>query len=63
MSPAVESLAASLPIAEALGPLASALSDQRCAVLVAPPGAGKTTVVPLVLMDAPWVEGRKLIVL
>jgi len=30
---------------------------------VAPPGAGKTTVVPLALMDEPWVAGRKLIVL
>ena len=33
------------------------------AVLVAPPGAGKTTVVPLALMDEPWVEGRRIIVL
>ncbi|HEY1926990.1 MAG TPA: ATP-dependent helicase HrpB [Caulobacteraceae bacterium] len=63
MSPAVESLAASLPIAEALAPLASALSERSCAVLVAPPGAGKTTVVPLALMNEPWVQGGKLIVL
>jgi ATP-dependent helicase HrpB len=63
LSPAVESLAASLPIAEALAPLASALTARTCAVLVAPPGAGKTTVVPLALMDEPWVQGRKLIVL
>ncbi|HEX4741026.1 MAG TPA: ATP-dependent helicase HrpB [Caulobacteraceae bacterium] len=63
MSPGVENLAASLPIAEALAPLASALSEGTCAVLVAPPGAGKTTVVPLALMDEPWVQGRKLIVL
>jgi len=63
LSPAVESLAASLPIAEALAPLASALSQRFCAVLVAPPGAGKTTVVPLALMNEPWVQGGKLIVL
>src|SRR5207253_1695756 len=33
------------------------------AVLVAPPGAGKTTVVPLALRDEPWAAGGKLIVL
>jgi ATP-dependent helicase HrpB len=63
LSPGVENLAASLPIAEALAPLANALSERACVVLVAPPGAGKTTVVPLVLMNEPWVQGRKLIVL
>jgi ATP-dependent helicase HrpB len=63
LSPAVESFAASLPIAEALAPLARALSERSCAVLVAPPGAGKTTVVPLALLDEPWVQGGKLIVL
>ncbi|MBV8684922.1 MAG: ATP-dependent helicase HrpB, partial [Caulobacteraceae bacterium] len=52
-----------MPIREALAPLAKALAVQPCAVLVAPPGAGKTTVVPLALLDEPWVEGRKLIVL
>ena len=35
----------------------------NAAVLVAPPGAGKTTRVPLALLDAPWVKGRKIIVL
>src|ERR1700761_3600332 len=52
-----------LPIHEALEPLKAALAAASCAVLVAPPGAGKTTVVPLALMDAPWTEGRKIIVL
>ena len=32
-------------------------------MLVAPPGAGKTTVVPLALIDEPWVEGGKILVL
>lgn len=32
-------------------------------MLVAPPGSGKTTVVPLRLVDEPWVEGRKIVVL
>jgi ATP-dependent helicase HrpB len=52
-----------LPILDALEPLKAALEAHACAVLVAPPGAGKTTVVPLALMDEPWAEGRKVIVL
>src|ERR1700761_6398258 len=52
-----------LPIHEALEPLKAALAAASCAVLVAPPGAGKTTVVPLALMDEPWADGRKIIVL
>ena len=52
-----------LPIHEALAPLTAALAAGPCAVLVAPPGAGKTTVVPLALMDEPWVAGGKIIVL
>src|SRR6516165_2051569 len=52
-----------LPLHDALEPLKAALAASACAVLVAPPGAGKTTVVPLALMDQPWTEGRKIIVL
>ncbi|MFL5057312.1 MAG: ATP-dependent helicase HrpB [Microvirga sp.] len=52
-----------LPIDAALPELAAALAARPNAVLVAPPGAGKTTRVPLALLDEPWVEGRKLIVL
>ncbi len=52
-----------LPIDEALPDLAAALATRANAVLVAPPGAGKTTRVPLALLDEPWVAGRKLIVL
>ena len=52
-----------LPIDEALPRLATALREQACAVLVAPPGAGKTTRVPLVLAGEPWAAGRKIIVL
>ena len=37
--------------------------ERSSAVLVAPPGAGKTTVVPLALLDEPWTAGGKLIVL
>ena len=55
--------ASGLPIDEALPALCSALRAGRAAVLVAPPGAGKSTVVPLVLLDEAWARGRKLIVL
>ena len=52
-----------LPIHEALPALKAALAAGACAVLVAPPGAGKTTVVPLALMDEPWALGGKILVL
>src|SRR6185436_11477570 len=53
----------SLPVDEALPALQTALAKGRNAVLVAPPGAGKTTRVPLVLLNEPWVENRKILVL
>jgi ATP-dependent helicase HrpB len=52
-----------LPIRTVLPELQRALSEAGRAVLEAPPGAGKTTLVPLALLDAPWRQGRKLIVL
>jgi ATP-dependent helicase HrpB len=52
-----------LPIHEALPPLRAALAGRTAAVLVAPPGAGKTTVVPLALLDEAWMQGRRVIVL
>src|SRR3984957_5295412 len=52
-----------LPIEEALPARKAALAVKNAAVLVAPPGAGKTTVTPLALMDEPWTGGGKLIVL
>src|SRR5215469_10335320 len=55
--------AESLPIHEALPGLKAALAEHSAAVLVAPPGAGKTTVTPLALLDEPWAAGGKLIVL
>lgn len=54
---------APLPIDAVLGDLAAALRERSNAVLVAPPGAGKTTRVPLALLDEPWMKGGKLIVL
>jgi ATP-dependent helicase HrpB len=52
-----------LPIDVVLDELARTLADHTAAVLVAPPGAGKTTRVPLALLDAPWVGLKKIIVL
>ena len=52
-----------LPIDDALPQLVAALQKSNAAVLVAPPGAGKTTRVPLVLMDELWATNRKILVL
>ena len=52
-----------LPIDDALPALTAALAGRDSAVLVAPPGAGKTTRVPLVLADEAWAAGRKILVL
>lgn len=49
-----------LPIDDALPELLAALKRERQVVLQAPPGAGKTTRVPLALLDAGLVEGRIL---
>ncbi|MGX1319060.1 ATP-dependent helicase HrpB [Bradyrhizobium sp. USDA 377] len=52
-----------LPIDAVLDDLSRTLDQHNAAVLVAPPGAGKTTRVPLALLDAPWTKGKKIIVL
>jgi ATP-dependent helicase HrpB len=52
-----------LPIDSVLDDLARTLQSRNAAVLVAPPGAGKTTRVPLALLDEPWVKNKKIIVL
>jgi ATP-dependent helicase HrpB len=52
-----------LPIDAVLDELRSALAARASAVLVAPPGAGKTTRVPLALMDEGWLRARKILVL
>jgi len=52
-----------LPIDEALPRLTSALATNNRSVLVAQPGAGKTTRVPLVLLDEPWAKDMKILVL
>ncbi|MBB3059942.1 ATP-dependent helicase HrpB [Microbulbifer rhizosphaerae] len=52
-----------LPIHTALPELLSALSRHNNVILQAPPGAGKTTVVPLALLDCDWLGGRNIIML
>lgn len=52
-----------LPIDAVLDDLSRTLEAHNAAVLVAPPGAGKTTRVPLALLDAPWARAKKIIVL
>jgi len=52
-----------LPIEPVLPELREALGVSRMAVLQAPPGAGKTTRVPLALIDEPWLAGRRIVML
>lgn len=52
-----------LPVEEVLPSLLEALEAGTSAVLVAPPGAGKSTVAPLRLLAAPWLEGRRILLL
>ncbi|MFP5464659.1 MAG: ATP-dependent helicase HrpB [Gammaproteobacteria bacterium] len=52
-----------LPIDEALPTLRAALDDHPAVVLEAPPGAGKTTRVPLELLAAPWLGDQKILLL
>ncbi|UWU85144.1 ATP-dependent helicase HrpB [Bradyrhizobium yuanmingense] len=52
-----------LPIDAVLDDLSRTLEASNAAVLVASPGAGKTTRVPLALLDAPWAKDKKIIVL
>lgn len=52
-----------LPVEEALPSLKEALRQGAGAVLVAPPGAGKTTRVPLALLAEPWAAGKRILML
>jgi ATP-dependent helicase HrpB len=51
------------PITEILPELLKALELRNVAVLQAPPGAGKTTRVPLALLDAPFLNGGRIVML
>ena len=52
-----------LPVVESIPAILDALANAGRAIVVAPPGAGKTTVVPLALLDAPWAAGGRIVVL
>lgn len=52
-----------LPIDEVLAALRVALADRTTAVLRAPPGAGKTTRVPLALLDETWLASQRIVML
>jgi ATP-dependent helicase HrpB len=51
------------PVEEVVPALIDALAASRCAILSAPPGAGKTTRVPLALLKATWLGGNKILML
>ncbi|HEB95839.1 MAG TPA: ATP-dependent helicase HrpB [Sedimenticola thiotaurini] len=52
-----------LPIHQTLPGLRRHLAGSRRVVLSAPPGSGKTTVVPLALLDEPWLRGSRILML
>ena len=51
------------PVEEKISEIAAALAANRDVVLTAPPGSGKTTCVPPALIDAPWLAGKKIVML
>jgi len=51
------------PVLEILPPLKKQLSEKNIVILQAPPGAGKSTVLPLELVNEPWLDGKKMIML
>jgi ATP-dependent helicase HrpB len=57
------SSSSSFPIAALLPAIAQSLAEYSRLVLEAPPGAGKTTQVPLALLDAAWLRGQKIVML
>lgn len=52
-----------LPISQVIEPLRQQLRDRDEAILEAEPGAGKTTCVPLALLDQPWLKQQKILML
>ena len=51
------------PVEDKIGEIAAALAKNRDVVLTAPPGSGKTTCVPPALLDAPWLKGKRIVML
>lgn len=52
-----------LPITESIPQVRQLLSTHNTLILSTPPGAGKSTIVPLALLDEPWLQGRKIVML
>jgi ATP-dependent helicase HrpB len=52
-----------LPVSTIIDELRSQLASRSTLLLSAPPGAGKSTLVPLKLLDEPWLAGRKILML
>ncbi len=52
-----------LPVKRIIPALSEALAGHLSVVLCAPPGSGKTTLVPIELLSAPWLAGRKILLL
>src|SRR3546814_5841098 len=57
------SVPTSFPITPLLPQICASLASAPRLVLEAPPGAGKTTQVPLALLDAAWLAGQKIVML
>ena len=56
-------MAEQLPILEIIPELKKQLQNTNTIILQAPPGAGKSTVLPLELLNEPWLEGKKILML
>ena len=52
-----------LPVVEIVEEVRGALGEENTIIVNAPAGAGKSTVLPLALMEEEWLEGRKIIML
>jgi len=51
------------PVEEVISELRDRLASNRIVILQAPPGAGKSTILPLRLLDEQWLRGRKILML
>ena len=63
MSNPAAKIVAQYPIGEVVDEIRTALQVQKYAVVTAPTGSGKSTVLPLALLDEPYLQNRKIIIL